>query len=78
MGIFIRLTRPPQRKMRPAASGVNQGALLYKAQNNRFNYLFCDGHVETLAIEQTVGTGTLANPAGMWTDQRLTALGESR
>ena len=50
-----------------SGSGVNQGALLYKAQNKRFNYLFCDGHVEALAIEQTVGTGTLLNPAGMWT-----------
>ncbi|HXR46451.1 MAG TPA: prepilin-type N-terminal cleavage/methylation domain-containing protein [Candidatus Limnocylindrales bacterium] len=50
-----------------SSSGVNQGALLYKAQNKRFNYLFCDGHVEALAIEQTVGTGTLLSPAGMWT-----------
>jgi len=51
----------------PTSGGVNQGALLYNAQNKRFNYLFCDGHVEALAIEQTVGTGTLLNPAGMWT-----------
>jgi prepilin-type N-terminal cleavage/methylation domain-containing protein/prepilin-type processing-associated H-X9-DG protein len=51
----------------PGNGGVNQGALLYKVQNNRFNYLFCDGHVESLAIEQTVGSGTLANPKGMWT-----------
>jgi prepilin-type N-terminal cleavage/methylation domain-containing protein/prepilin-type processing-associated H-X9-DG protein len=50
-----------------SGSGVNQGALLYKAQNNRFNYMFCDGHAQALAIEQTVGTGTLANPKGMWT-----------
>ncbi len=50
-----------------SSGGVNQGALLYKAQNKRFNYLFCDGHVEALAIEQTVGTGTLLKPAGMWT-----------
>jgi prepilin-type processing-associated H-X9-DG protein len=50
-----------------SSSGVNQGALLYKAQNNRFNYLFCDGHAESLAIEQTLGTGTFANPKGMWT-----------
>ncbi|HKW29232.1 MAG TPA: prepilin-type N-terminal cleavage/methylation domain-containing protein [Verrucomicrobiae bacterium] len=50
-----------------SGSGVNQGALLYKAQNNRFNYLFCDGHAQALAIEQTIGTGTLANPKGMWT-----------
>ena len=48
-------------------NGVNQGALLYKAQNNRFNYLFCDGHAAALAIEQTVGTGTLTSPKGMWT-----------
>lgn len=50
-----------------SGNGVNQGALLYKAQNNRFNYLFCDGHAAALAIEQTVGTGTLTNPKGMWT-----------
>ena len=50
-------------------SGVSQGKLLYKAHNNRFNYLFCDGHVQALAIEETVGTGTLAAPAGMWTVQ---------
>jgi prepilin-type N-terminal cleavage/methylation domain-containing protein/prepilin-type processing-associated H-X9-DG protein len=60
----IDTTAPPQN---PAAGAVNQGALLYKAQNKRFNYLFCDGHTESLAIEQTVGTGTLADPKGMWT-----------
>jgi prepilin-type N-terminal cleavage/methylation domain-containing protein/prepilin-type processing-associated H-X9-DG protein len=51
----------------PAGGAVNQGKLLYKAQNNRFNYLYCDGHAESLAIEQTLGTGTFANPKGMWT-----------
>ena len=50
-----------------SGSGVNQGALLYKAQNNRFNYLFCDGHAESLTIERTVGNGTLTSPRGMWT-----------
>jgi len=50
-----------------SGSGVNQGALLYKAQNNRFNYMFCDGHAAALAIEQTIGTGTLSDPKGMWT-----------
>jgi prepilin-type N-terminal cleavage/methylation domain-containing protein/prepilin-type processing-associated H-X9-DG protein len=44
-----------------------QGNLLYKAQRNRFNYLFCDGHVEGLRIEQTIGSGTLTTPKGMWT-----------
>ena len=50
-----------------AAQGYSQGFLLYKAHSSRFNYAFCDGHVEALKIEQTVGTGTLANPKGMWT-----------
>jgi prepilin-type N-terminal cleavage/methylation domain-containing protein/prepilin-type processing-associated H-X9-DG protein len=52
----------------PASStGVNQGALLYKAHSSRFNYVFNDGHVETLKIEQTIGSGTKAVPKGMWT-----------
>ena len=46
---------------------VSQGNVFYKAHKNRFNYLFCDGHVESLKLEQTVGSGTLANPKGMWT-----------
>ena len=50
-----------------AQGGVSQGTLLYKAHANRFNYLFCDNHVQTLAIEATIGTGTLTAPAGMWT-----------
>jgi len=32
-----------------------------------YNYLFCDGHVKYLNPNNTVGTGTLANPRGMWT-----------
>jgi prepilin-type N-terminal cleavage/methylation domain-containing protein/prepilin-type processing-associated H-X9-DG protein len=47
--------------------GVNQGSLLYKAQQNRFNYVFNDGHVEALKLEQTIGSGTLTAPKGMWT-----------
>jgi prepilin-type processing-associated H-X9-DG protein len=50
-----------------SGNGINQGALLYKAHKNRFNYLFCDDHVEALKIEQTIGSGTLAAPKGMWT-----------
>ena len=49
------------------ATSVNQGALLYKAHKSRFNYVFNDGHVETLRIEQTIGSGTLTAPKGMWT-----------
>jgi prepilin-type N-terminal cleavage/methylation domain-containing protein/prepilin-type processing-associated H-X9-DG protein len=50
-----------------APKGVNQGLIVYKAHGNRFNYLFHDGHVQLLKIEQTVGSGTLADPKGMWT-----------
>jgi prepilin-type processing-associated H-X9-DG protein len=46
---------------------VDQGALLYAAHKKRFNYVFNDGHVEGLKIEQTIGTGTLTVPKGMWT-----------
>jgi prepilin-type N-terminal cleavage/methylation domain-containing protein/prepilin-type processing-associated H-X9-DG protein len=49
-----------------SATGVNQGAALYKAQRSRFNYVFNDGHVETLRMDQTVGSGTLTAPRGMW------------
>jgi prepilin-type N-terminal cleavage/methylation domain-containing protein/prepilin-type processing-associated H-X9-DG protein len=48
---------------------VNQGAFMYRAHKNRFNYVFCDGHVQTLAIEQTIGTGTLTSPKGMWSGE---------
>ena len=50
-----------------AGTSQNQGRLLYRAQNNRFNYAFFDAHVETLRIEQTIGGGTLAAPRGGWT-----------
>jgi prepilin-type N-terminal cleavage/methylation domain-containing protein/prepilin-type processing-associated H-X9-DG protein len=48
-------------------NGYSEGLLLYKAHRNRFNYLFHDNHVETLQIGQTVGSGTLTAPKGMWT-----------
>jgi prepilin-type N-terminal cleavage/methylation domain-containing protein/prepilin-type processing-associated H-X9-DG protein len=47
--------------------GVNQGAATYKMHGNRFNYLFHDNHVQLLKIEQTVGSGKLTDPKGMWT-----------
>jgi prepilin-type processing-associated H-X9-DG protein len=47
-------------------NGMNQGALIYKAHQNRFNYTFIDGHVEALKIENTIGTGTVYAPKGMW------------
>jgi prepilin-type processing-associated H-X9-DG protein len=48
-------------------SGMNQGDLTYKAHGKRFNYLFHDGHVQALRTNETIGTGTLAAPKGMWT-----------
>lgn len=32
-----------------------------------FNYLFADGHVASLRPEETIGTGTMTSPKGMWT-----------
>jgi prepilin-type N-terminal cleavage/methylation domain-containing protein/prepilin-type processing-associated H-X9-DG protein len=47
---------------------VTMGSFLYKAHGNRFNYLFHDGHVESLSTNATIGNrGTLALPQGMWT-----------
>jgi prepilin-type N-terminal cleavage/methylation domain-containing protein/prepilin-type processing-associated H-X9-DG protein len=46
---------------------VNQGLALYKIQGNHFNYLFFDGHVSILTMQQTVGSGTTNAPKGMWT-----------
>jgi len=39
----------------------------YYLHGGRFNYLFHDNHVQTLKVEQTVGTGTTNAPRGMWT-----------
>ena len=44
-----------------------EGKFLYQLHKNRFNYLMHDGHVESLKIQDTIGTGTLAAPKGMWT-----------
>jgi prepilin-type processing-associated H-X9-DG protein len=43
------------------------GSSAYGLHSHRFNYLFHDGHVETLKIEQTTGIGTVTAPKGMWT-----------
>lgn len=45
----------------------NFGTSAYGLHNQRFNYLFHDNHVEPLKMSQTVGTGTLTAPKGMWT-----------
>jgi prepilin-type N-terminal cleavage/methylation domain-containing protein/prepilin-type processing-associated H-X9-DG protein len=63
-------TVPPQDP--DSTTAVNQGALIYKAHKNRFNYAFHDSHVEALKIEDTLGSASgpllvrLQNPKGMW------------
>ncbi len=51
-----------------SGTSENQGNLLYRAQNNRFNYAYCDGHVETLTLQQSIGGGKnlTAIPKGGW------------
>jgi prepilin-type N-terminal cleavage/methylation domain-containing protein/prepilin-type processing-associated H-X9-DG protein len=51
----------------PAPSAKNFGNNEYGLHSQRFNYLFHDNHVSALKIEQTVGTGTVPAPKGMWT-----------
>ena len=52
------------------ASSRNFGSNAYGIHSKRFNYLFHDGHAETLKMEQTTGKGTLTAPQGMWTIAR--------
>jgi prepilin-type processing-associated H-X9-DG protein len=54
-------------QMDPAPNAKNFGNDQYGLHSRRFNYLFHDNHVESLRLEQTVGTGTLNLPRGMWT-----------
>jgi prepilin-type N-terminal cleavage/methylation domain-containing protein/prepilin-type processing-associated H-X9-DG protein len=52
----------------PAATGgVNQGAMTYNSHGQRFNYLFHDGHIQSLRTTDTIGSGTLTASRGMWT-----------
>ncbi len=48
-------------------AGYNYGAASYGLHAYRFNYLFHDNHVSTLKAEDTIGTGTMPKPRGMWT-----------
>lgn len=45
------------------------GAALTVKKNGKptFVYGFCDGHVQILTPEETIGTGTMDQPRGMWT-----------
>jgi prepilin-type processing-associated H-X9-DG protein len=61
---------------KPGPAGGGQIALqagrMYATNTNhdgKWNYLFCDGHVETLLPEETIGPlgSTTGDPMGMWT-----------
>lgn len=46
------------------------GQTAYQPELNpggKFNYLFCDGHVEFLHPDDTIGNGTYDRPEGFWT-----------
>ena len=51
----------------PEPDAKNFGNDQYGIHSKRFNYLFHGNHLQTLKIEQTVGTVTLNNPKGNWT-----------
>ena len=51
----------------PSPDAKNFGNNQYGLHGSRFNYLFHDNHVQALKLNQTVGTGTLSAPKGMWT-----------
>jgi prepilin-type N-terminal cleavage/methylation domain-containing protein/prepilin-type processing-associated H-X9-DG protein len=48
-------------------SQYNYGAVSYGLHARRFNYLFHDNHVQALKETDTVGTGSMLAPRGMWT-----------
>jgi len=49
------------------SSEYNYGSVSYGLHAGRFNYLFHDNHVQALKETDTVGTGTMLAPRGMWT-----------
>lgn len=50
-----------------SAASHNFGSGSYGLHSKRFDYLFHDGHVQTLKMSDTVGKGSLTDPKGMWT-----------
>jgi prepilin-type N-terminal cleavage/methylation domain-containing protein/prepilin-type processing-associated H-X9-DG protein len=49
------------------SSSLSYGSASYGLHSSRFNYLFHDNHVQTLKTRDTIGSGTLPSPRGMWT-----------
>jgi prepilin-type processing-associated H-X9-DG protein len=63
---------PDNTVARTGLAGVNHPADQIAKQprlnrDGRFQYLFADGHIESLLPEQTIGTGSMTQPKGMWT-----------
>jgi prepilin-type N-terminal cleavage/methylation domain-containing protein/prepilin-type processing-associated H-X9-DG protein len=48
-------------------NNVNFGSGVYRSHGRKFDYLFHDGHVESISTNNTIGRGTLTSPQGMWT-----------
>jgi len=59
----VQTTRTPN----ISSTGNAYGSVSYGLHSQRFNYLFHDGHVGLFKTSQTIGTGTIADPLGMWT-----------
>jgi len=53
--------KAPQNPATLETGQYSEGLQLYRAQQNRFNYAFHDGHVETLTYQQTTNSA-----GGMW------------
>ena len=63
---------PDNKVARTGLAGVNHPADQIAKQpdlngDGKFQYLFADGHIESLRPEQTIGTGSMTQPKGMWT-----------
>jgi prepilin-type processing-associated H-X9-DG protein len=50
-----------------SATDHTYGTISYGLHSQRFNYLFHDGHAGLHKTTETIGSGTIANPNGMWT-----------
>ncbi|HTL55526.1 MAG TPA: prepilin-type N-terminal cleavage/methylation domain-containing protein [Candidatus Limnocylindrales bacterium] len=59
----IQTTRTPN----ISTVGNTYGSVSYGLHSQRFNYLFHDGHVGLYQTTRTIGSGTTADPRGMWT-----------
>lgn len=48
-------------------NNINYGGTAYGLHSKRFNYLFHDGHISILKTTETMGSGNMNTPRGMWT-----------